>query len=297
MASIGPTLPPELTSKRKRIEEADPDANSPPAKRSRSNSPRAIGPALPPATLFERPAYSSGTPFKDPKAQKLLIDPEADSDSDSDSDFGPAPPPADGGTAPALSTTPPASPPPDEALKREDWMLAPPVSSGNRVNPLKPPRKFASKSSGQSRTSELDSLWTETPEQKRQRLADEVLGKRAKGTDVDAESKEDEIRKRKQQAERKEMEQKVREHNEKNQRGGSLYKDHEKRRGDHRAMQKQDKDDKSGKDQEEDDDPSARVFDREKDMGLGMKIGHKARADMTREAKGFGGRFGAGGYL
>ena len=111
-----------------------------------------------------------------------------------------------------------------------------------------------------------------------------MLGKKARATsDIPTQSREDEGRKRKEEEERKATEKVVKEYNERTSRGGSLYSEHSKRKGE--------------KGKEEEDDPSKRAFDREKDMGLGTKIGHKARAEMTREAKGFSGRFGAGGYL
>ena len=104
--------------------------------------------------------------------------------------------------------------------------------------------------------------------------------------------KESEARRRKEQKERRETERKIREYNEERGRGGSLYDEHTKRREKRTAIGKGEM---GGKDEE--DDPSKRAFDREKDMALGAKLGYKARSDMTRNAKDFGGRFGAGGYL
>ncbi|EFX06085.1 hypothetical protein CMQ_4154 [Grosmannia clavigera kw1407] len=48
---------------------------------------------------------------------------------------------------------------------------------------------------------------------------------------------------------------------------------------------------------EELDDPSARAFDREKDMSLGVQINHKQRRDLLSRASDFGGRFQKGSYL
>ena len=48
---------------------------------------------------------------------------------------------------------------------------------------------------------------------------------------------------------------------------------------------------------EKEDDPSARAFDREKDIAGGVKIGHGKRQELLRNAKGFGGRFEGGGVL
>ena len=109
---------------------------------------------------------------------------------------------------------------------------------------------------------------------------------------------------------RAEMERKVEEINEREGRGGSLYEAHRRKRKGKEGKEGRDGYDKGRRDtggkeeakskerwQEEEDDPSKRGFDREKDMGLGGKVGYKARSDMTREAKGFSGRFGKGGYL
>jgi hypothetical protein len=46
-----------------------------------------------------------------------------------------------------------------------------------------------------------------------------------------------------------------------------------------------------------DDDPSKRVFDREKDMGSGMRIGHTQRKEMLNKASDFSSKFSGGSYL
>lgn len=51
------------------------------------------------------------------------------------------------------------------------------------------------------------------------------------------------------------------------------------------------------KKKEEDDDPSARAFDKEKDMSLGSKISAAQRRDMINKASDFGSRFSKGKYL
>ena len=79
--------------------------------------------------------------------------------------------------------------------------------------------------------------------------------------------------------EARETERRIREFNEKN-RGGSLFSEHKK------AGPK-----------EKEDDPSKRAFDREKDIGLGGKIGHKQKREMVERAKDFGSRFAGGNYL
>ncbi len=48
---------------------------------------------------------------------------------------------------------------------------------------------------------------------------------------------------------------------------------------------------------EEEDDPSKRAFDREKDMGLGSKITNSQRQQLLKRAANFGGRFQKGGIF
>jgi hypothetical protein len=117
-------------------------------------------------------------------------------------------------------------------------------------------------------------VWTETPEQKLKRLQDEALGVTAPANSADTgkssrRSKEEEERTRK-----------TREKIEAS-RGKSLMAEHKAK----------------GEGKEKEDDPSARGFDWQKDMGGGMKIGNKQRNEMLKKAKGFGDRFSSGSYL
>ncbi|CAD6582423.1 MAG: hypothetical protein ASARMPRED_000964 [Alectoria sarmentosa] len=278
MASVGPKLPPHL-AKRKRSEEAHDTVKVAP-KRQRSSSPnsydskprRVIGPAAPPALLSERPA----TP------------PESDADSsDSDDDFGPSLPPPPGSISQETERKRQEAFAEVEAAReaskksqREEWMLLPPKQDdwSARADPTKlKNRKFntgkGSKAPAQKGGSE-NALWTETPEQKRQRLQDEMMGVKKPAQlgpeDKKNKWKEDEVR---------ETHRRIREYNEKN-RNTSLYNEHKK------ATPK-----------EKEDDPSARAFDKEKDMGMGMKIGHAQKREMLNKAKDFGSRFEKGSYL
>jgi hypothetical protein len=65
-------------------------------------------------------------------------------------------------------------------LERDEWMMMPPTQDGlaARMDPTKiRPGKFRSgKSAGGPKGDGIDSIWTETPEQKRKRLENEVLG-------------------------------------------------------------------------------------------------------------------------
>lgn len=275
MSSVGPELPPHLQAKRKRDDEASP---TPPKRRRNSSNTsteikprRVIGPSAPPAALSELP----------PSAP----DPEADSDS-SDDGFGPSLPPAPGSIKQIEETKRQRKFEEESAAReaakkpqREEWMLVPPKSDdwSARVDPTKlKNRKFqtgkgskapAGKSGG-------DALWTETPEQKRQRLEDEMMGVKKP-----AQLGPDDRRDTRQIEEARETERRIREYNEKN-RNTSLYSEH-----------------KNAGPKEKEDDPSARAFDREKDIGLGMKVGHAQKREMLSRAKDFGSRFAGGNYL
>ena len=54
---------------------------------------------------------------------------------------------------------------------------------------------------------------------------------------------------------------------------------------------------KSKAEKQEEDDPTKRAFDYQKDMGSGNKIGHAQKAEMLKKAKDFGSRFSGGSYL
>ncbi len=82
-----------------------------------------------------------------------------------------------------------------------------------------------------------------------------------------------------QMEEARETDRRIREYNEKN-RNTSLYSEHKK------TVPK-----------EKEDDPSTRAFDKEKDLGLGMKVGHAQKKEMLNRAKDFGSRFSGGNYL
>lgn len=274
MPSVGPELPPHLSKRKRSIDDGNDESPSPPTKiqaASPSRERRILGPAPPPAPL-------------DGKPPQPAEEPEDGSSSDED-DYGPSLPPAPGSTAAyeAEAELRAAEDAESERAKitkpqREEWMLVPPKDSdwGSRVDPTKlKNRKFASgkgaKAPGEK--SGIGAIWTETPEQKRQRLEDEVMGR--KDPSASAQSK----RPRKDDAEAEATARRIAEYNEKN-RGQSLYDEHKK------AVPR-----------EKEDDPSKRDFDKEKDMGLGGRIGHVQKKDMLKRAGDFGSRFEKGSYL
>ena len=288
MTDIGPELPPHLRAKRKHdsediIEESRDRSPTPPKKARRSPSVhegtprRVLGPAIPPAPLSERPLTGPTS------------DAESSSSDDDDDDFRPSLPP-ERGSAEQRAEIGRQNDLRDEfgareAAKkpqREQWMLVPPKQDdwSSRVDPTKlRNRKFntgkCSKAPARKdRGDDENALWTETPDQKRQRLEDEVMGVK-KPAQLGPEDKTDKWK----EQEAREAKMRIQEYNEKN-RNSSLMNEHKK------AVPK-----------EKDDDPSARAFDKEKDMGLGRQIGHAQKKEMLTRAKDFGSRFAGGSYL
>lgn len=311
MSSIGPQIPP----KRKRTPESDDcvlrDAPSSPNKQART-----LGPPLPPSATIvnqEEIGLDDGVDSDDgfgpnaptlagptqPSANEDEIDlgdnsdantgpapPEAvvaspqakvdESDSDSDDDYGPALPGAGARRGP-IGPTMPSSLSSDAAPTRDAWMITPPTATGftERDTTKLRARKFASKTGPSDGT--VSAIWTETPEEKLKRLQDSVLGRQGENSSAAAstaakQSRDEEERSRRIAASIN------------SNRGQSLYDEH------------QDKARASGKADEEDD-PSKREFDREKDMALGSKIGAAQRKEFVDKAANFGGRFQKGSYL
>ncbi|KAF1808717.1 hypothetical protein P152DRAFT_468860 [Eremomyces bilateralis CBS 781.70] len=271
MPSIGPTLPPHL-SKRKRDDEDLKPTTSAASSSQTSRSPsldstdkkrRTIGPAPPPAPLSQRPP-SPPSPN------------QASDDSSSDDDFGPRPPPA-GSTDPhdvtsAFDRDEGIVPEADTKPQRDEWMTIPPQQDdlAARMDPTKrPARKFKGKGAPGAGEG-IGSAWTETAEEKRKRLADQVMGR----MDPEAgrkgrQAEEEGVRRGRERVGEKGRGE-----------GKSLYDRHQEK-----------------KDREKEDDPSGRAFDYEKDMGTGMKIGHAQKKEMLHRAADMGSRFSGGGYL
>ncbi|KAI0020750.1 hypothetical protein F4780DRAFT_345326 [Xylariomycetidae sp. FL0641] len=293
--SIGPTMPPSNTDEIP-LDDSDDDetgpAPPPPAKRVQGPAPppsepaekRVQGPAPPPAPLDERPA-----------------DPPSDSDSDSDSDdYGPALPTSSAQQARqsqaqrALAAAAAAAAGPT-APQRDDWMLAPPTG-GSAADPTKlknrrfnsgPRASTTTTASGGNNNNNnnggIGSIWTETPEQKRQRLEAQVLGRETGSGHPTTSSSQPQNRN---QAADQADAQRIADFTSAT-RGRSLYAEHQAREG---AQG-------SGRIQDEEDDPSQRAFDKEKDMKLGGRIGTAQRRELLDKAADFGGRFAKGKFL
>jgi hypothetical protein len=278
--AVGPTPPPSKNPDELEVDDSSDDGYGPSKPTPTTNAPpparRVLGPAPPPAPLSELPSHPANA---------------NEDSSDSDDDYGPSLPPAPGSAAEASlfaqqraeqelsSSTTAASKP-----QRDDWMLIPPSDSDwtGRVDPTKlKNRKFASGKGAKApaEKSGISAIWTETPEQKRLRLADEVLGRAAPSTSSASsrprgpESKED-----------IETARRIKEYNDRN-RNKSLYEERI-------AAQE-----RGEKEKVEEDDPSKRGFDREKDMALGGRLGHGQKREMLAKAADFGSRFQKGKYL
>ncbi|KAI0849574.1 hypothetical protein F5Y00DRAFT_53953 [Daldinia vernicosa] len=287
--SIGPTLPPKNQDEIQLDDEnsSSDDEAGPAPPPAPPSAKRVHGPAPPPAPLSERPTTSANS----------------DSDDDDDDDYGPALPTsishiqrqtqARAAEEAARAAEAAAGP------QRDDWMLAPPTASGYRApDPTKlKNRRFASgprTASSAAPGNEISSIWTETPEQKRKRLENAVLGRtddaatqtrttssgRGAGAGSSTAAADAPLSK-----EAQEQQDRVRSYTEAT-RGRSLYEEHQaSRQG--RKLQTE----------EEEDDPSKRAFDREKDMKLGGRIGTAQRRELLNRAADFGGRFAKGKYL
>ncbi|KAK0309457.1 hypothetical protein LTR01_004564 [Friedmanniomyces endolithicus] len=274
MSAIGPDLPPHLLAKRKRQQDDSRKYEPPTASGAkRIGSPgdgekrrKVIGPAMPPAPLDDRPA--------EPLAK--AVKPE----SDDDDDFGPAlPSTTAASTASADNTAQTRSSPPSSApekLRRDDWMTMPPKQDdlAARMDPTKQRARGFNTGKGAKAPNVADdssSAWNETPEQRQNRLRDEMMGVSKDTLPGPAKIAKSERDERAVAMAREQIE---------SSRGPSLMDKHKKTTG-----------------PEAEDDPSQRAFDREKDMSTGMRIGHAQRKDLLDKAAGFSSKFSGGSYL
>ena len=214
MPLVGPELPPHLAAKRKRhTEEQDEQPTAiqgagpsrAPSSGTGHKHQRFLGPTLPPAPLDER----------------LASKPEIIDESDSDNDVGPALPPAPGkydfeAEAQRVQTTEDENAARDATLKpqREEWMLVPPKQDdwSSRIDPTKLKNRKFNTGKGAKGPAQMggadNAIWTETPEEKRKRLEDEVMGVK-KPAHLDHDSHKS----ARSEAEAKETERRIREYN------------------------------------------------------------------------------------
>ncbi|KAG9014751.1 hypothetical protein FRB94_010598 [Tulasnella sp. JGI-2019a] len=275
--SIGPAIPAHLLKgKQPEVDDESSDDD--------------YGPALPPdlastSNTTKRvigPSFPTGRPTVNP--------------DDSDDDYGPKPlPPGhnqeEDGVSNFLEREERRQKAIEEdskpkALKRDEWMLKPPEAS-NIFSSLDTTKLKARQFSRKTEDKITDqTLWTETPAERQQRLADEVTGKRkrveaaAGGNATVEESLEDRKRRRRDQ----EIQDQVQEYTKKN-RGQTLLDMHSKA-----APSKDSKDS-----------APAAIWDRDRDMSFtGRLMDEKSRSKLVKDAKDLGSRFGrgtSGGFL
>ena len=267
----GPLLPAHLLApqetnlKRKRDDDDDDDDDS------TDETSAVYGP--PPPTKYPSSSKHSAPP------------PAADSDSDEE-EIGPS---LSAMMTPAeseeyerqqaiqrLSRTSPPVRKEEPKLQRDAWMLTPPTSAdwmhGSSAAKLKARTFQQSRSGINAQGKPLDhTIWTETPLERAQRLEDEALGRKPKKV-VDAEE-DKEMR-----AEARERDRRIKEYNAQA-RGPSLMEKHSKTR------------------KAEEDDPSKRGFDWQKDMAGGGTLGFKERSAMINKAKDLDSKYSGGNYL
>ncbi|KAJ5689780.1 hypothetical protein N7462_004172 [Penicillium macrosclerotiorum] len=243
---------------------------SPPPKK------RLAGPAFP-------PSQSTGSEQNKDNRETGPSDSEHDSESDSDDDFGPSLPPPQGAPLPVEQpdNTPTSmtlqQPDAKKDSQRDHWMLHPPDQSdwASKIDPTQlRNRKFQSGKSARSSTSKhVDVSWMETPEERIKRLEDEVMGvgtsHSSKGRGIASTSSK--IR-------AQSMEEKIKKFNDRTGKNIRLN-------------------DRAPPRNEEEDDPSKRAFDREKDMAASSKISNAQRREMMNKASGYSSRFTKGDFL
>ncbi|KAJ5808936.1 hypothetical protein N7474_010205 [Penicillium riverlandense] len=199
------------------------------------------------------------------------------SDSDSDDDFGPSLPPPEGDLAPVEQHHQPDSSTVETGQKkteqRDQWMLHPPEKSdwAAKIDPTQlRNRKFQTGRSARSGGPQaVDASWVENPEERMKRLQNEVMGVAAAPADRQpAPSKTSQS-----------MEEKIKKYKDMTDKTSRL---------DSSATQTR---------KEDDDDPSMRAFDREKDMAVGSRISTAQRREMVNKAGGYTSRFTKGSFL
>ncbi|KAJ7649382.1 hypothetical protein DFH06DRAFT_553287 [Mycena polygramma] len=277
----GPQLPPPVQQTGADDDDSEDDYAPalPPDMVASSSKKPIVGPTMPPAYP---PTYDRRVQYHDP--------------NDSDDDVGPRPLPAGvnfeerdavkefmAKEEKRRKEVEEAAKP--KAPKRDEWMLVPPTSSvlGN-LDPTKlKPRQFA-RTSAPSKSTDT-TLWTETPAERQQRLADEVSGKKRRAANSgDTVSAAEELETRKRQRIDEKLRRDVDEHTRAT-RGSALVDMHA------RAAAEKEKEKGEG----EGEDGKKGIWDRDRDMALsGRLMDDEKRNKMLKEAKSLGDRFGTG---
>ncbi|BGP18541.1 hypothetical protein JCM10213_002945 [Rhodosporidiobolus nylandii] len=290
----GPSLPPDLEERAEKGPVAGPSL--PPVVAGPSKP--ALGPQLPPhlSGAHRSPSPPSSRLTAGPALPPGYQRPRAD-DSDDDEGFGPMPLPAgvridenDGARMFREREERQAEKERKEREgagkpKREEWMLVPPkemdLLSSMDTTKLKS-RGFATGKAAASagKKEGPSNLWTETPAERQQRLADEMMGKKRKAENAPAEEETDEQRRKR--IRDRQLKEEVERHNAAS-RGESLVDSHVKR--------------EKAKPKKDDEGPPG-IWDRERDLGMGGRVmDDSKRSSIIKNAKGLGGRFSGGGYM
>ncbi|KAJ5827778.1 hypothetical protein N7447_004541 [Penicillium robsamsonii] len=200
-----------------------------------------------------------------------LPPPQADSgseSSDDDDDFGPSLPPSGPLKDPVHIEPTDSGSKLEKESQRDQWMLQPPSHSdwASKIDPTQLRNRKFNTSKSATAPKSMDSSWVETPEERMRRLQDAVMGV---GTSTNQEDHKD-------ASNAKLMEDQIK-----------RYKD---------MTGKNTRLENPGA-QKEDDDPSARAFDREKDMAVASKISSAQRREMVKKAADYNTRFTKGNFL
>ncbi|KAF8308613.1 hypothetical protein DL93DRAFT_2086652 [Clavulina sp. PMI_390] len=296
--SIGPQLPPSVKTAPQPSpypaadeEDDDDDDDSyapalPPgfAPAAASSSARVIGPSIP--TASDITAITKSSRAYDP---------------DEDDDYGPMPMPAgpggpstNSGVRQFIEREEKRAKELEEslkpkALKRDEWMLAPPTDSGllGSLDPTKLKSRQFSRSTEEK--SKVSTLWTETPAERQQRLADETMGKRKRaeisaGANAAEEETEEQRKRRRHDAE---ISRGIEEHTKKR-RGAALIDSHQANVPSDAVSTSSTSRDLQAN--------SQAIWDRDRDMSLGGRLmDDKARGKLISDAKNLGSRFSAAG--
>nr|GAT49940.1 predicted protein [Mycena chlorophos] len=266
--SIGPAVPPPAAEKHEATgaddDDDDDDAYAPalpPDMLAAQAGPSRLAASKPPAGPVKGPSLPSA--YADAATSRPTYD-----EDDSDDDVGPQPLRAGVGVREERDAVAEfmekeerrrrqveeAAQP--KAVKRDEWMLVPPSSSAllGTLDPAKlsKGRQF-SRGTVVERASGASTLWTETPAERQQRLADEVAGKKRRLANSSAgpsDSREEDLEARKRARVDAELRESVAEHTRRT-RGAALVDMHTA----------------AGKGSEKDGEPTA-IWDRDRDMGV-----------------------------
>ena len=310
-AMIGPSLPPHLQNRKRETPSDTPEQSSPSSERSPPPKPVVTGPQLPPHLLAARQAkrkreeddsehktesVGPSLPTKrvhPAEPSRTTTPPPLESESD-DEGVGPsvsvmmtAEEAAEHARQQAIERLSRATPDhstkqdAEPKIQRDSWMLAPPTREDwlGRLDASKlKARTFNQSKSGTNVPGKpVDhAAWTESPADKARRLEDEAMGRRT--TKHVTESQESEMDEKKRKVEVEEREKRIREYNVQK-RGPSLMERHT-----------------ASKKIEDEDDPTKRPFDYQKDIVRGT-TGFKERQAMMNKAKDLNSKYSGGSYL